>query len=300
MTKVAFVKTRDRVSGVNGALDILGAGPFSGKHVFLKPNLNSADPPPGSTHGDTLSTLVRWLQAQGASRLTVGDRSGMGNTREVMKTRGIFDLATELGFETVVLDELEASGWVKFPKGDSHWRKGFALARPALEADSIVQTCCLKTHRFGGHFTLSLKNSVGLVAKQIPGERHNYMTELHVSRHQRLKIAEINSAYQPDLILIDGVTAFTSGGPDKGQLVEADVVLAGTDRIAIDAVGVALLRHLGTTRKVSKGPVFEQQQIARAVELGLGVSGPGEIQLVTDDPESEAYAARIREQLDFG
>ncbi len=171
MTKIAFVKTRDRVSGVNRALEIVGAGPFAGKHVFLKPNLNSADPPPGSTHGDTLTTLVRWLRAQGASRLTVGDRSGMGNTREVMKARGIFDLATELGFETVVFDELEASGWVKFPKGDSHWRKGFALARPALEADSIVQTCCLKTHRFGGHFTLSLKNSVGLAAKQIPGER---------------------------------------------------------------------------------------------------------------------------------
>jgi len=35
-----------------------------------------------------------------------------------------------------------------------------------LEAEKVVQTCCLKTHRFGGHFTLSLKNSVGLVAKK--------------------------------------------------------------------------------------------------------------------------------------
>jgi uncharacterized protein (DUF362 family) len=285
---------------MNRALDLLGAGPFSGKHLFVKPNFNSADPPPGSTHNDTLATLVRWLQVQGASRLTVGDRSGMGSTREVMQNKGIFHLAEELGFDIVVFDELEAGDWAKFPKGDTHWRKGFALARPALEADGIIQTCCLKTHRFGGHFTLSLKNSVGLAAKQIPGERHNYMTELHTSLHQRLKIAELNAAYSPDLILLDGVDAFTSGGPDKGQLVESNVILAGTDRIAVDAVGVAILRHFGATRKVSKGPIFDQQQIARAVELGLGVSGPGEIELIADDPQSEAYAAQVKEVLDQG
>jgi uncharacterized protein (DUF362 family) len=300
MTQIAFVKTRNRVSGVSLALDLLGAGAFSGKHLFLKPNFNSADPSPGSTHNDTLASLVRWLQAQGAGRILVGDRSGMGSTRAVMESKGIFRLGSELGFETVVFDELDASGWQKVQLPESHWKKGFALARPALEADGIVQTCCLKTHRYGGHFTLSLKNSVGLAAKQIPGERHNYMTELHVSRHQRLKIAEINAAYQPDLILLDGVDAFTSGGPDKGPLVEADVILAGTDRVAVDAVGVALLRHFGTTRKVSRGPIFKQQQIARAVELGLGVSGPGEIELITDDPQSEAYAAQVREVLDRG
>jgi uncharacterized protein (DUF362 family) len=300
MARIAFVKTRDRVSGASRALDILDAGPFSGKHVFLKPNLNSADRPPGSTHNDTLTTMIRWLQAQGASRITVGDRSGMGSTREVMKSKGIFDLGDELGFETLVFDELEANDWAIFPKGNSHWKQGFALPRPALEADGIVQTCCLKTHRFGGHFTLSLKNSVGLAAKQIPGEGHNYMTELHLSRHQRLKIAEINAAYQLDLILLDGVDAFTNGGPDKGQLVQAGVILAGTDRIAIDAVGVALLRHLGTTRKVSRGPIFGQQQIARAVELGLGVSGPEEIELITDDPQSQAYATQIGGILDQG
>jgi hypothetical protein len=48
---------------------------------------------------------------------------------------------------------------------------------------------------------------------------------------------------------------------------------------------------------VSQGPIFQQEQIARAVELGLGVGGPGEIELLTDDPDSEAYAAEIREIL---
>ena len=59
--------------------------------------------------------------------------------------------------------------------------------------------------------------------------------------------------------------------------------------IAVDAVGVALLRHFGTTPEVSRGSIFAQEQIARAVELGLGITEPAQIALVTGDPESVAY-----------
>jgi len=297
MTQVAFVKTRERQIGVSKALELLAITSMEGKDLFLKPNFNSADAPPGSTHNETLSALVRWLQAMGAGRVTVGDRSGMGDTRGVMRQKGIFRMADELGFETVVFDELDADGWEMMQVPGSHWQKGFAVARPVLEADGVVQTCCLKTHRYGGHFTLSLKNSVGVVAKWVPGDSYNYMNELHNSPHQRRMIAEINAAYRPDLILLDGVEAFVEGGPDRGKRVDAQVILAGTDRVAIDAVGVAILRYFGTTPAVSRGPIFQQEQIARAVELGLGVESPEEIELVTDDPDSEAYAAEIREIL---
>ena len=47
-------------------------------------------------------------------------------------------------------------------------------------------------------------------------------------------------------------------------------MIASTDRIALDAVGVATLRIYGTTGEVENGSIFEQEQIARAVELGLG------------------------------
>jgi uncharacterized protein (DUF362 family) len=95
-------------------------------------------------------------------------------------------------------------------------------------------------------------------------------------------------------VVIDGVEAFTTGGPDRGTTVNAQVVLAGADRVALDAVGVALLRYYGTTREVSSGPIFEQEQIARAVEIGLGVSGPEGIEFITDDTESKAYAELLQ------
>jgi uncharacterized protein (DUF362 family) len=297
MTQVAIVETQDRAAGVEQALALLDIGALKGQTVFLKPNFNSADPFPGSTHNDTLAALVHGLQARGAGPITVGDRSGIGDTRRVMGRKGIFRLADELGFETLVLDELDAADWERMQPPGSHWSRGFAIARPVLDADVVIQTCCLKTHRFGGHFTLSLKNSVGLVAKRIPGERYNYMRELHSSRHQRLMIAEVNLAYRPDLILMDGLEAFVKGGPAHGKRVAPGIILAGSDRVAVDAVGVAILRAFGTTRAVSRGPIFEQAQIARAVELGLGVDDPGEIVFIAADPGSESFAARIRDIL---
>ena len=42
------------------------------------------------------------------------------------------------------------------------------------------------------------------------------------------------------------------------------------------------------------------EQMARAVEVGLGVSGPQEINLVSDDAEGRAYVGRVREILDRG
>jgi uncharacterized protein (DUF362 family) len=299
IARVAFIKTRDRAEGVRRALDLLGINPIQGKQVLLKPNFNSPDPAPGSTHEDVLHTLVEELWEMGARAITVADRSGMADTRRAMEQKGVFALAGELGFETLVLDELEEKEWVMLQPPDSHWGRGFPFARPYLEAEALVQTCCLKTHRFGGHFTMSLKNSVGMVAKYGP-DRYNYMGELHSSPYQRLMIAEVNAAYTPALIVMDGVEAFVGGGPEAGERAWGEVVLAGTDRVALDAVGVALLRHLGTTLEVSQGLIFEQEQIARAAELGLGVAEPDKIQLVTADPDSETYAGQIREILAGG
>jgi uncharacterized protein (DUF362 family) len=300
LAQVAFVKTRDRADGTRRALALLPHDELSYHNVLLKPNFNSHHPTPGSTHNDVLRTLIEELIERGAGSITVADRSGMGATRQVMEWKGVLAMAADLGFQTVVFDELEQGQWVMMQPARSHWQGGFPLARPVLEADAVVQTCCLKTHRFGGHFTMSLKNSVGMVAKRVPGDSHDYMQELHQSPFQRLMIAEINTAYTPALIVLDGVEALVTGGPDSGKLVEAEVVLAATDRVAIDAVGVALLRFWGTTPEVAAGRIFEQEQIARAGELGLGVDSADKISLATGDAESESYAAEIRAVLARG
>jgi uncharacterized protein (DUF362 family) len=171
------------------------------------------------------------------------------------------------------------------------------MAKIFHDADKIVQTCCLKTHRFGGHFTLSMKNSVGLVAKKVPGGMYDYMWELHGSPFQRQMIAEINNHYNLDFVLMDGIKAFITSGPEKGKEVEPNLLLASKDRVAIDAVGVAILKMYGAKGKVGEARVFEQDQLKRAAELGFGVKSAEEIHLTALNNESQTDVEKIEQLL---
>jgi uncharacterized protein (DUF362 family) len=288
----------DRRGGVHRVLGEMDLSGFSGSEIALKANYNSADPPPASTHIDTLDVLCTAILSEKPKRLTLVERSGMGNTRSVLQEREVIGLANKRGFSVIVLDELDRTGWREIQAPRLHWSRGFFIASIVAQADRVVQTCCLKTHRFGGHFTLSLKNSVGLIAKRVPKLNYDFMGELHSSPNQRLMIAEINKFYRTDLIVMDAAEGFATGGPDKGKLIRPEVIIAGTDRVAIDAVGVALLRSFGTMHDVMEGRIFEQEQIARAAQLGVGVASAADIRLFPLDKTAESVAGRIQVQLD--
>lgn len=295
--KVFVVKVDDRKYGLRTVLDQFHIDEYSGKKVALKANYNSADPFPASTHSDTLEALVSQLREAGAKELTFAERSGMGNTRDVLMQTGVLELSRRLGFKVVVLDELGREGWVKIEKKGTHWLRGFFIPKIFLEADKVVQTCCLKTHRFGGHFTISLKNSVGLVAKKVPGGLYDYMWELHESPYQRLMIAEINRYYNVDLVVMDALRAFVNKGPEEGDIVEPNLILASRDRIAMDAVGVAILRSYGSTENVMRGRIFELDQIRRAADLGVGVKSASEMELVSLNKESQSITKKLQDIL---
>ena len=295
--EVFLVKTSDREDGIRGLLSRLDLDDFSRKAVALKANFNSGDPFPASTHLDTLGTLVKVLREAGVGDLTLTERSGMGDTRRVLEQLGVFDLSEKLGFRVIVLDEEDKQSWVKIVRDGTHWLRGFYISKLFLDADKVVQTCCLKTHRFGGHFTMSLKNSVGLITKKLPGGLYDYMWELHASPSQRLMIAEINKFYNVDLVVMDAIKVFVDEGPDRGEIVEPNLLLASRDRVAIDAVGIAILRSYGTTRNVMKGRIFELDQIRRSAELGIGVKSAQEIELTPFGEESCDAADRIENIL---
>ncbi len=291
--EVYILKTTDRKEGVSQLLKQFDLSDYNGKQVALKANYNSADSFPASTHLDTLGAIVEALKTSGAAKVTLAERSGMGNTREVLEQTGVFKLSEQLGFATVVLDELDKEGWVKYQREGMHWLRGFYLAKIFHDADKIVQTCCLKTHRFGGHFTLSMKCSVGMVAKRVPGGMYDYMWELHGSPYQRAMIAEINQNYNLDWVIMDGIKAFVTGGPENGEVVEPDLMLASKDRVALDSVGVAILKMYGAKGKVGDAAVFEQDQIKRAVELGFGVRSSNQIALKPLNDGAKAEAERM-------
>ena len=296
-SRVALLGTEDRRSAVGLSIKALNIDPVKNKDVLIKPNFNTADLCPGSTHNDTLVALVEEAWKMGAKSVSLGERS-YPPTREVMEQKDVLALMKNLDVRVIDFDQLDDKDWVEVKPKDSHWQDGFRVARPILEAECLISTCCLKTHQYGGVFTMSLKLHVGVV----PTYRHgyDYMSELHRSANQQKMIAEINTAFEPDLIVLDGIEAFVDGGPADGKRAKGNVFLAATDRVAIDAVGVAILKSLGSNDQIMTPKIFEQEQIARAVEIGLGASSASEIEVIPVNDQSREYRDRVVRMLNKG
>jgi uncharacterized protein (DUF362 family) len=298
VSQVTLLQTEDRKQGVKTLLGALkGGNPIKGKNVLIKPNFNTADPTPGSTHNDTLQALVEEVWKMGARSISLGDRS-YPPTKEVMEQKGVIPVLKKLEVKVINFDDLKEKDWLEFKPRGSHWPNGFRIARPILESEYLISTGCLKTHQFGGIFTLSMKLHVGVVPTSRQG--YDYMRQLHSSPHQRRMIAEINEPFKPNLVIMDGVEAFVDGGPATGKKAKGNVFWASTDRVAIDAVGVAILKSLGSNENIMGRKIFEQEQIARAVELGLGASSPSEIGVIPADEKSRDYRDRVVEILNKG
>ena len=245
-----------------------------------------------------MTRIVSILKKKNCGAITLIERSGMGNAGEIWRKLGTVELARHLKIRLLSLDDLPPGEWLAEELPDSHWKKGVEVPRLLRQDIVLIQICNLKTHRFGGHFSASLKNSIGLIAKYShSGPRYNYMAELHSSPDQRLMIAEVNQLFRPQFLLMDAIQVFTKGGPESGEVAEPGVVAASSDPVALDAVGLSLLRFHSEAPQQMRAPVFDEDQLKRAAELGLGAKSADQIRLETGDRPSDNVALRIKAML---
>ena len=237
-----------------------------GDTILVKPNFNTADPPPASSDPQFVKAVIELLYEHGAGKVIVGESSMLRlSTRDTLRQTGMLQAAEEAGAEVVFFDEGE---WVTAEIGGRYLNK-VALAKAGLEAEKIVYVCCLKTHRFAD-FTLSLKLTMGFVKSQARRGMH--------LRRLSEKLAEINLAIAPHLIIMDGRRCFISGGPSSGELREPNLILASGDRIAIDVEALKVIQSY-PGHSLKKSP-WELAMIRRAVELGLGATSEAEYEVV--------------------
>jgi uncharacterized protein (DUF362 family) len=250
-----------------------------GDTVYFKVNCNNGDLYPHSTKPELIVELANRCRDAGASRILVGDRSFWGDTNTIgnMRANGVLGAANDVDAEVLVFDDA-AVEWVVLPAAEAPtWNGGFSLPVPVMEADHIINLPCVKTH-FISHFTMALKNCLGLVN---PVDR---MREgnLDVHSYPRLwsQIAEVNQHFTPSLNILDGHEALTTGGPTRfdgaGPTYEApNVIIVSPDRIAADVMGVAVLQTLSpSSEEVMGDAVWRLPQIEEAVAHGIGITGP--------------------------
>lgn len=289
-SKVYIVKAADRVAGLNQMMTWFGMDFAQGRDVLIKPNLVSNDPYPAITHNDTIRTVVAQLRKAGCKDIVLGESAGLGRTTQVLTELKTQALCDSLNIKLTNFDDLSSEHWESFSFDGMFWEGELAIPKLFRGDHAVVLLPNCKTHNLGGHFTMSLKLAVGIT----PVPRRS---ALHSSGNIPGWSADINAGFEPDLVLMDALSCFVDGGPTRGTLAHPGLIVASKDRVALDAVGVAILKaHKSTAAPIQK-KIFEHGQIARAAELKIGVTSADQIELVCDD---EATRKQLQSILDVG
>lgn len=286
---VAVVRTNDRAYGIQQAVALLGDNVVAGKDVLLIPDLESKTPYPFTTHLDTLLHLSRTLWGLRADSVVIGAQSSRLPTQEVLAALKLPERLEEIEARLVNLEEVGFNDWRQVTTTGGQWRQGFHLPRVVLDSPCVVTTCQLRTEE-----KIDLAMSLWLGTNLLP--KHDVLDrfELQQSAHPGRLIAELNQGYRPSLIVVDGVEAVVEPTLPRVDR-SARLILAGTDRVAIDVVGAAALKLLGAD--LGKN-IFDLEQIAWALILRVGINRPSQIALTAAaDPDSRRFADQLSEQL---
>ena len=195
MKKVAVVKNKNIKKAVREAVKQVGFPKVFGKKVLVKPNCNSPDGFPGTTNPAVVAEVVRLCEEGRAKEIIVGDKSSVFwphfSTKKVMEAIGLLDVLGKTSAKVISFDDEK---WVKIRPGKAvHWPRGFKIPKVVDEAQIIISVPVIHTHCIAG-ISLSLKNSVGIIDAKS-------RLLMHTGRHLQQKVAEINLAYETDLVV---------------------------------------------------------------------------------------------------
>jgi uncharacterized protein (DUF362 family) len=260
--QVVQVKARaDLKSSITEAVDALGG--FScfikrGDKVLVKPNFNTADPFPASSDREFVGAFVDLCHQAGAGEVIVGEScTYFLKTKDVMKKWGCHEL--QAGRPWLKMVNFDEGKWISRPVPQGKYLRAVSMPEILGHADKVFILPCLKTHKYA-QYTGAMKLAVGLMK---PSER----LPMHF-RHVQEKIAEINLVYKPDLAVMDARKCFVTGGPMNGELREPGLILASTDRLAMDIEGIRIIQSYSGSDLEGLAPEG-LPQIKRATEIGI-------------------------------
>ena len=235
------VLKRTRLPEVGELLDALGFGERISKQekIIIKPNLIENRPPPVTTPVDIVTSLVKYIRAHSKGRLLIAEGSGGSKTKDCFNSLGYDKLQKQFNVELVDLNEADL-----MTKQKSEFLGHAQIEFPKIiEKAYLISVPTLKDHTMAT-VTLSLKNMLGLYPGKVYGGGGfggSWKSRIH-SPGVGNSIVDINLCKSPDLSIIDGRVGML-GGHLSGKTRKFNVIIAGYDPVAVDAVGAKILGH---------------------------------------------------------
>ncbi len=313
-TRVGIVREASVEESVRTAIDLAGGldAIQPGDSVAIKPNCvwhesgqsvpDAAEPEaPVTTSPEVLRAVIRAVKERNKSPKSIflADHSAiLVPTLFAMCLQGMYSVAMEEGIQVLPWEHTRHTRFTS-PHFD-YMPHDISVSETVFNFDHFINVPVLKNHHFPlandqAQFTGCLKAFVGLISRDSRtfGENsfhtHNLpenIAELNLCRPYLMK----NGTPGVTMNIIDATSIIIDGGPhnsifhEEMKVAHPNMIIAATDRLAGDSVAVAILKYYGTKHGIDKDylttPVWQQRQLVRAAELGLGIDDPQRIEVI--------------------
>jgi uncharacterized protein (DUF362 family) len=190
--------------------------------VFIKPNLCSKHYIRGAvTNPHLLFNLVSILRDR-AEEVVVGESNGYNYCcNDAMAMTGTKKIVEKAGGRTINLSEDEI---FKVDNPEAYVLRNFPLPKTLVEADSVVDVPVMKTHEFT-NYSGAIKNLFGCIPNNRRIFLHPHFDEV---MHDLLVLLK------PKFVVMDATFAMEGNGPNRGIVIPMNLVLTGSDLVAMD------------------------------------------------------------------
>ena len=190
---------------------------------------------------------------------------------------GLGKVVEEEGAKLILVDMKNADNFqsVPVPKGVA-LKEAFVM-KEFYNHDMLISLPITKDHA-GNKFTGTLKNFMGLNSPMSNKTFHLEDSDPNAIEHLDQCIADLNTVIAPRLCIVDGTEIITTNGPfGPGEIKKPQTVVAGTDRVAVDAYCTTILGMKPT----------DIIMIRKAYEHGLGEIDLSKVKIILEDLEAK-------------
>lgn len=206
-----------------------------GAKVLIKPNLAFQAPPESFAVVDprVVEAVTAYVKTHSkAGEVWVGDNPSLGmhvgRAKPAFEAAGMEAAALRGGADKVIYFDEHDVVEVNIPEAKVF--KKATVFRPFLDADVVINLPKMKVH-LAGTVTLGLKNWNGIIPNVHP---HGQQQGAHRADLGQ-KFADLYRIRKADLTIVDAVIGMEGQGPHAGTPIEMNLLVAGTDTVAVDA-----------------------------------------------------------------
>jgi len=262
---VVIVKGDDPVVMMAQAFELLGGlKPIVGdaKTVVLKPNLTGmmgGEYKGVSTSGEVMSALLGELKKNTDATLTIAEGPGGGRIGWMVRATNLEKAVKDYDVEVIDTNDVNTPRVrVELPDGLAY--KHYDYPKVVKEADVFINVPVMKTHQLSG-ITIGFKNLFGYFpGGQRRGVYHDQYSDA---------LIDMVTIRKPDLIVVDALRGMQGRGPLWGSIVEHNLIIVGTDIVAVDTVCGALMGQ----------PIERIPYTNKAAKMGMGVADLANIEI---------------------